>query len=637
MDIYSIFSLVGGLAFFLFGMNIMSSNLKKVAGGRLQSTLNRLTSNPIKSLALGAAITIAIQSSSALTVMLVGLVNSGIMELSQTVGVIMGSDIGTTLTSWILSLNGISSDNVFVSLLKPQNFAPIVALIGVILIMASKEQRRRDIGTILCGFSVLMFGMTLMSQTVAPLADMPQFRQLLLAFDNPIAGILIGTAFTGIIQSSAASIGVLQALALTGAINFGMAIPLIIGANIGTCVTAMLSAIGVSKKAKRVPLIHVGIKIIGAVAWMIVYLILRYVADLALFETRINSFEIAIFHTIFNLGTILLLFPASKLLVRAAERMIPLDGEAEEAARPAVLIDKRLLSTPAVAIGQCRSFTVEMARAARDAFVQSMDLISHYNKENSEAIIQMEDRLDYLEDQLNTFLLQISARNISDDDNNAISLMLHCITDFERISDHAANMTDIAKHIKKGKLAFSDAASSELETLDRAINEILDMMVVCFEQDDENLSQRIEPLEEVIDDLIAEIKNRHIDRLQTGECSGEMGVVLTDLLTNCERVSDHAANVAVSIIQTKNASFDTHTYIEELKAGQEPAFVSEYERYSGKYELADYEFRKKKDKKAKDKKEKKEKDKKGKEKKDKKSKEEKREEKREEKTEARTE
>ncbi|MBR0398947.1 MAG: Na/Pi cotransporter family protein [Eubacterium sp.] len=611
MDIYSIFSLCGGLAFFLFGMNVMSGNLKKVTGGQLQGTLQKLTSNPVKGLLFGAIITIAIQSSSALTVMLVGMVNSGIMEFSQTAGIIMGSDIGTTLTAWILSLNGIRSDNFFLSLLKPQNFAPIVALIGVILLMAGKTQRRRDLGSIFCGFAVLMYGMTLMSTTVAPLAEMPQFRKLLVAFDNPLAGLLIGTAFTAVIQSSAAAVGVVQALALTGTISLGMAVPLVIGANIGTCVTAMLSAIGVSTKAKRVPFLHTGIKVLGAVIWMILYFILRYPAGIAAFARPVSSFQVAVFHTVFNIGTILFLFPFSQQLVRATERMLP--AEAEETGRPRILLDRRLLLSPELAVRTCREKTIEMARLARESYTKSLEVVRNYSKETVKDIIETEEYLDYMEDALNNFMIQLSAGSLSERNNRQVSEMLHCINDFERISDHAANMTAIAKRIRKDKLEFSPSALQEIEVLDKALNEILDIMVVSFEQDDDHLALRIEPLEEQIDDLTREIKNRHIQRLQSGECSGEMGILLNDLLTNCSRVSDHCSNIGVCVIQTCNETSGTHGYMQEIKAGMYSGFVEDYERYQEKYQLAPFSPKKKK-KKDKDKK-KKDKDKKAKKKK----------------------
>ncbi len=599
MNIYNLFALCGGLAFFLFGMNVMSNYLEKMAGGRLESVLKKMTSSKWKSLVLGAVVTIAIQSSSALTVMLVGLVNSGIMEIEQTVCVIMGSDFGTTLTAWILSLSGIRSDNFFISMLKPENFSPIVALIGVFLIMGGKSQKKKDIGTILCGFAVLMYGMTIMSDAVSPLAEMPQFQKILVAFDNPIIGVLIGTAFTGIIQSSAASIGVLQALSLTGSISIGMAIPLVMGANIGTCVTAILSGIGVSRKAKRVPAIHIGIKIIGTVVWLVLYFVLRYLIRMPFFESTISSLGVAVFHSVFNVGTILFLLPFSGKLVVMAEKLVPL--REEDAQSPQVLLDERLLLSPGLAVRQCREKTREMASLARDSFHQAMALFEEYSKESAERISAMEERLDYLEDELDTFLIRLSSRELADDDNNAVSEMLHSINDFERIGDHAINMTKLAQEMHTKKLKFSAEAEAELVVLRNALEEILIMTVDSFARDDDTEADKVEPLEEVIDDLTKEIKNHHVDRLQAGICRPELGILLTDYLTNCERVSDHCSNVAVCIIQTRNSSFETHSYLNELKNGNEPEFVDEFESFREKYQLPAYVPPKKKKKKGVDK------------------------------------
>ena len=599
MNIYNLFALCGGLAFFLFGMNVMSNYLEKMAGGRLESILKKMTSSKWKSLVLGAVVTIAIQSSSALTVMLVGLVNSGIMEIEQTVCVIMGSDFGTTLTAWILSLSGIRSDNFFISMLKPENFSPIVALIGVFMIMGGKSQKKKDIGTILCGFAVLMYGMTIMSDAVSPLAEMPQFQKILVAFDNPIIGVLIGTAFTGIIQSSAASIGVLQALSLTGSISIGIAIPLVMGANIGTCVTAILSGIGVSRKAKRVPAIHIGIKIIGTVVWLVLYFVLRYLIRMPFFESTISSLGVAVFHSVFNVGTILFLLPFSGKLVVMAEKLVPL--REEDAQSPQVLLDERLLLSPGLAVRQCREKTREMASLARDSFHQALALFEEYSKESAERISAMEEQLDYLEDELDTFLIRLSSRELADDDNNAVSEMLHSINDFERIGDHAINMTKLAQEMHTKKLKFSAEAEAELVVLRNALEEILIMTVDSFARDDDTEADKVEPLEEVIDDLTKEIKNHHVDRLQAGICRPELGILLTDYLTNCERVSDHCSNVAVCIIQTRNSSFETHSYLNELKNGNEPEFVDEFESFREKYQLPAYVPPKKKKKKGVDK------------------------------------
>lgn len=608
MDIYAIFTLCGGLAFFLFGMNLMSGNLKKVAGGKMQGTLERLTSSPAKGLMLGAVITIAIQSSSALTVMLVGLVNSGLMQLAQTVPVIMGSNIGTTLTSWILSLNGIESDNFFISMLKPENFAPIIALVGVIMVLAAKSSKKRDFGTILCGFAILMYGMTMMSSAVGPIAQEPGFQKALVAFSNPFLALLVGVAFTGVIQSSAASIGVLQALALTGNISFGMAIPLVMGANIGTCVTALLSAIGVSRRAKRVSLIHVWLNIIGAAIFMTLYLVLRYIAGMPFFEEAISSFEIAVFHSIFNVGTVLILLPFTKALVRLIERMLPVLPEENKAGRPAELLDRRLLVTPSVAVSHAREKAVEMAQLAKEAFSDSIRVVMEYDEERVRKILDTEDYLDYLEDQLDTFLIRLSAQELTEEDSNAISEMLHAINDLERISDHAANMAAVATRMHEDKLSFSDKAAAEMAVLEGAVNRELDVMYHAFSEENREQALAAEPLREVIDKLVREMKNRHIDRLQTGECSGEMGVVLNDILTYCGRAADLSSNICVSVVQIQSSSLEVHSFMDRLRAGEEPEFVHEYEKFEEEYRLAPYTPLKVKKKKKKDKK--KEKDKK---------------------------
>ncbi len=609
MDIYAIFTLCGGLAFFLFGMNLMSGNLKKVAGGKMQGTLERFTSSRLKGFLLGAVITIAIQSSSALTVMLVGLVNSGLMQLGQTVPVIMGSNIGTTLTSWILSLNGIQSDNFLISMLKPENFAPVVALVGVIMVLASKSSKKRDLGTILCGFAILMYGMTMMSSAVEPIAKEPGFQKTLVAFSNPFVALLVGVVFTGVIQSSAASIGVLQALALTGNISFGMAIPLVMGANIGTCVTALLSAIGVSRKAKRVSLIHVWLNIIGAAIFMTLYLILRYAVGLPVFEEAISSFEIAVFHSIFNVGTVLILLPFTNALVRLIERMLPVLPEESTQGRPAELLDRRLLVTPSVAVSHAREKAVEMARCAKEAFSDSIRAVMEYDEERIRKIIETEDYLDYLEDQLDTFLIRLSAQDLTEEDSNAISELLHSINDFERISDHAANMADVASRIHEEKLAFSDTAVAEMAVLERAVDRELDVMYRAFSEEDREEASVAEPLNEVIDKLVKEIKNRHIDRLQTGECSGEMGVILNDILICCGRAADISASICVSLIQIQSSSLEVHSFVDRLRTGADPEFVNEYAQLEQEYCLAPYTPLHLKKKKKKDKKKDKDKDK----------------------------
>ena len=592
MNIYSILQLCGGLAFFLFGMHVMSGSLEKLAGGNLQKILKEVTSNPIKSLFFGAIVTIAIQSSSALTVMLVGLVNSGIMELAQTVGVIMGSNIGTTLTAWILSLSGIESDNLFISMLKPENFSPVIALIGVIMIMGSKKEKRKDVGIIMAGFAVLMYGMQLMSGAVSPLADMPEFTGLLTTFNNPFLGVLVGAVFTGVIQSSAASVGVLQALAMTGAISYSMAIPIIMGQNIGTCVTALLSSIGVNKNAKRVSIIHISFNLFGTAIGLVVYCIARYVVDLALFNDSITPVMIAVFHSIFNVATTIILLPFSNSLVKIAKKLVTTDN-----ADGQVVLDERLLLSPGLAVKECLEKTNEMAELARDSFKNALDLFDNYSDSKFDDIEVMEERLDYLEDQLDTFLIHLSGKDVSEGGNNEISKMLHAINDFERIGDHAINMAKLAKQIDGNSLEFSKNARKELTVLNNALREILTLTVEAFSKNDLTEAVKVEPLEQVIDDLTKEIRNHHIERLQKGKCDSRLGVFLTDYITNCERASDHCSNIAVCLIQTHNSSFETHDYLNELKAGQEPAFVGQFTMYQDKYHL-DEDYKKAKSKKS---------------------------------------
>ena len=570
MNIYSIFTLCGGLAFFLFGMHVMSGSLEKVAGGKLEDILKTLTSNPGKSLMLGAVITIAIQSSSALTVMLVGLVNSGIMNLSQTVGVIMGSNVGTTLTAWILGLNGLKTDNIFLSMLKPENFSPIIALIGVIMIMGAKSAKKRDVGTIMVGFAILMFGMELMSDAVAPLADMPEFTNILTAFKNPLLGVLIGTIFTGIIQSSAASVGVLQALSLTGSITYGMAIPIIMGQNIGTCVTALLSSIGVNKNAKKVSVIHISFNLIGTIIGLIVYFIAKDLIRFDGFDNAISSFAVAGFHSVFNIATTFILIPFSGLLVKLANLVIKETGKEEKT----VLLDERLLISPSIALGQCKIKTVYMAEQASKAFIDSISNFDKYDDDKKDKIKTVENELDDLEDELNAYLVRISGTDVSDVDGKKINGMLHSIVDIERISDYAMNMIILAENMHKMKINFSDAAKKEIEVINRAVSEILVNTINCYTEENIGLAATVEPLKSIIDKLILKMRDRHVARLRTGECSGELGVVLTDYINYCDRVAGHCSNIAINVIQSGNMIFSEHDYFKELTENEK----SEYEK-----------------------------------------------------------
>ena len=583
MNVFSLITLAGGLAFFLYGMHVMSTGLEKMAGGKLEGALKKMTSNPFKSLLLGAGITIAIQSSSAMTVMLVGLVNSGIMELGQTIGVIMGSNIGTTLTAWLLSMVGIESDNFFLTLLKPENFSLIFAFVGVTFIMMSKDDRKKDIGSIFVGFAVLMFGMRLMSDAVSPLADMPGFSKLLVAFENPILGVLVGAVFTGIIQSSAASIGILQALALTGSITYGMAIPIIMGQNIGTCVTALISSIGVNRNAKKVAVVHISFNLIGTIVCLIAFYAINAVVPLTFIDQQIGALGIAAVHSIFNITTTAILLPFSKQLERIANLVL---HDAPEAApeKTGAFLDERLLATPSVAISECNSISVKMAALARDTLLDSIAVMQNYTDTLAQTILKNEDMLDGYEDQLSTYLVRLSSKALSDEDTKKISKMLHAIGDFERLGDHAVNILRSAKELHDKGLKFSEEATMEVGVLTGAIGEILTTTTDAYAQNDIPLSTQVEPLEQVIDQLIAEIRDRHIRRLQRGSCTIEMGFILSDLLSNFGRVSDHCSNIAVAIIEVNRNSFDTHQYLNAVKYGNSQ-FNQVFGRFEKKYSL----------------------------------------------------
>ena len=579
MDIFSLFTLCGGLAFFLYGMTTMSKSLEKMAGGKLERLLKRMTSNPFKSLLLGAGITIAIQSSSAMTVMLVGLVNSGVMELGQTIGVIMGSNIGTTLTAWILSLAGIESESVFVNLLKPENFSPVIALVGIILIMGSKKQKRRDIGRIMVGFSILMYGMELMKNSVSPLADMPEFSSLLTAFNNPLLGVLVGAVFTGVIQSSAASVGILQALAMTGSITYGMAVPIIMGQNIGTCVTALISSIGVNRNAKRVSVIHISFNVIGTVVGLILFYGGNLLFHFPFMNAAVGAVGIAFCHTIFNVFTTALLLPFSRQLEKLARRAIKAEDKSEQFA----FLDPLLLRTPGVAISECVSMTNRMGAVAHENLLDAVRQLSDYQESRETLITENEDKLDIYEDRLGDYLVKISQHGVSMSDIRTVSRLLHAIGDFERIGDHALNLQESARELHEKDLHFSDAAREELEVLLTALNDIMALAFDSFAANDPVAARDVEPLEETIDQLIEEIRMRHIHRLQTGECTIQLGFVLSDLLTNFERVSDHCSNIAVCVIESQEDDLDPHAYISGLKTDQ--SFAAGLDRDMAKYRL----------------------------------------------------
>lgn len=586
MDIFSVITLFGGLAFFLYGMHLLSSSLEKMVGGKLERVLRSMTSNRFKSLLLGIVITIAIQSSSAMTVMLVGLVNSGIMELGQSVGVIMGSNIGTTVTAWILSLSGITSDNVFVQLLKPENFSPVIALIGIILIMFCKSSKKKDVGSVCIGFSLLMTGMTLMSDAVEPLADLPQFKDILMMLNNPIVAILVGALITALIQSSAASLGILQSLAMTGSISFSMALPVIMGQNIGTCITALLSSIGTSKNAKRVTAVHIYFNVLGAIICLSGFYIADSICHFAFTDQPISSFMIAVVHSAFNLITTVILLPFSRYLEKLAVLTVR-DKRVKPAKQDphSVLLDERLLLSPSFAIAECRNATGKMAELSRDTLLDAIGLLSHFDEEIAGRIEKNEDIVDQYEDKLGSYLVKLSSKNLSSADSNDVSQLLHTIGDFERISDHAVNLLRVAREIHDKGLQFSEKAQQELEIFTNAIIEILSITTDAFLENNLQLAYEVEPLEQVIDSLKVELKNRHIRRLQEGKCTIELGFVLSDILNNYERISDHCSNIAVCMIQIKDSSMDTHDYLNEIKSSGEPRYTGYYKRFAKKYTL----------------------------------------------------
>lgn len=587
MDIFSIFTLLGGLAFFLYGMHVLSTGLEKMVGGKLEHVLQKMTSNPFKALLLGMGITVAIQSSSALAVMLVGLVNSGIMQFGQTVGVILGSNIGTTLTAWIFSLSGISSDSFLLRMLKPESFSPLIALVGILLLMAGKSGKKKDVGTVMLGFSILMSGMTLMSDAASPLADMPEFTSILTMFENPLLGLLIGTVFTGIIQSSAASIGILQVLASTGSISYGVAIPIIMGQNIGTCVTAMISSVSANRNAKRVAVLQVMTKLLGTAFVMLVYLLLSLFLDFGFMSLSIDAVGIAVVHSAFNIVTTALLFPFMDKLRSLTYFLVP-DKKTEKNTAEIEnyeLLDDRLLRSPSFAIAQCSNLTSEMARLVCDTLQTSMKQLDSYSKEMAEVVNENENLIDLYEDKLGTFLVKLSARSLSKEDSHEISRLLHAIGDFERIGDHAVNILHTAAEISEKGLAFSKEARQELTVIRSAVTEILETCTRSFVENDAKLATHVEPLEEVIDGLESSIRSRHIERLQQGECTIELGFILADLLNDYERIADHCSNIAVCVIRIRENAMDQHVYLADVKDGNSPEFTAMFDEFKTKYEL----------------------------------------------------
>ena len=589
MNIFGFLSLLGGLALFLYGMNVMGGGLEKVSGGKLERILEKLTSNPLKAVLLGAGVTAVIQSSSATTVMLVGFVNSGIMKLSQAIGIIMGANIGTTATSWLLSLTGIESNNFFISMLKPTSFSPILAVIGIILIMSNKSDRKKDVGEILIGFAILMFGMDAMSSAVKPLADVPEFTGILTKFSNPLLGVLVGAVLTAIIQSSSASVGILQALSVTGAFTYGSVIPIIMGQNIGTCVTAMISAVGGNRGAKRTAFVHLYFNIIGSVVFLILYSVLNAVFQFSFTNETVGVAGIAAIHSIFNIFATIVLLPFTKGLEKLAYLTIPVDesemeksGEDEELK----ILDSRFLATPNFAIEQCVTVTKQMAELTRDTFISAKSLFSEYSQEVAEKVEKQETLIDKFDDKLGAYLTQINSQNLAYRESQMVSTLMHSINDFERIADHAVNLMEIARKMKKKEIEFSQKAQDEMEVFGKAVEDILNRSVQAFVESDRKLAQSVEPLEEVIDSLNKEVKKRHIKRLRKGKCTIDLGLVLADVAANYERVADHCSNLAVYMIQMEDNSIEAHEYVNTLTEESREQFEQMQEAYQEKYQLS---------------------------------------------------
>lgn len=577
-----VITLLGGLAIFLYGMSVMSQGLEKMAGSKLESILRSMTSNKVKALLLGLGVTAVIQSSSAVTVMLVGLVNSGIMQLTQTVGVIMGTNIGTTVTAWILSLIGIESENFFVNLLKPATFSPIIALIGVLLIMVAKSNRKKDIGTVMIGFALLMYGMEFMSDAMEPLKDMPEFTSIMTAFNNPLFGLAMGLIVTAIIQSSSASVGILQALSLTSGLSYMMVIPIIMGQNIGTCVTSVISAIGVNKNAKRVAVVHITFNIIGTAIFMTVYCILNYFVGLAIFNRTAGPVDIAVIHSLFNIATTIILLPFNNQLVAISKKFVKDEPEKEESK---TFLDSRLLLTPSVAVQEAMKKMREMVVIAFQAYRNAIILSDGYSDNLYAKIREDEQRLDRYEDLLGSFNVELSKSELSDRDSAHVSMMLQTITNAERIGDHALNIAESVTELHEKHLEFQGKAKAELRTLTNAMEEIVTLTKSAVIYDNLDDAVKVEPLEEVIDDLVQTIRVNHIARLKQGESTIEMGFILQDVLGDIERVSDHCSNIAVSALELERNNLFMHAYTHSLKAKEDPVFKQNYEEYSGKYSI----------------------------------------------------
>ena len=579
MDLFMVLQLLCGLALFLFGMNSMGDGLESLSGGKLEKTLEKMTNSTMKGFILGAAVTAVIQSSSATTVMVVGFVNSGIMKLRQAIGIIMGANVGTTITSWILSLSGIEGDSLVMQLLKPSSFSAVFAFVGIILLMFCNSEKKKHLGTIFLGFGILMVGMDQMSAAVEPLSDDPTFTGFLTLFNNPVFGILAGALLTAVIQSSSASVGILQALSKTGAISYSMAIPIVMGQNIGTCVTALISCIGAKKNAKRAAFVHLYFNIIGTLVICALFYGSNLFINYGFLDDIVGPENIAVIHTAFNLLATAILLPFNKYLEKLA--CLTIKDKEEDSDVP--FLDERFLNTPSVATERAKSLAEKMARLSEGTLLGALELVDHYDEKVAETIHENEDMIDSYEDVISTYLVKLSSKQLSADDSKTIQLILHTIGDFERISDHSVNLLESAEEMHQKEIHFSKDAQEELQVLEDAVQDTLSRTTDAFRKGDLHLASKVEPLEAVVNELVRAIKARHVARLQAGSCSIEYGFVLDDLLTNYERVCDHCSNVAVAQIEVAQDSFDTHAYLNDLRHGNDTKESEEFHRRLGRY------------------------------------------------------
>ena len=588
MDFFDLLTMIGGLALFLYGMHLLSEGLEKLSGGRLERVLENLTNNRIKAVLLGAGVTAVIQSSSATTVMVVGFVNSGIMKLSQAIGIIMGANVGTTITSWLLSLTGIESDNFLLQLVKPTSFSPILAVIGVVFILFVKNGRKRDLGSILVGFAILMTGMDTMSSAMKPLSQVPWFTGLFTMFTNPILGLLVGALITAVIQSSSASVGILQALCATGSINYAAAVPIILGQNIGTCATAMMSGVGASKNARRASIVHLLFNVIGTAIFLIVFYVLHAFIDFSFMEEAADSAGIALVHTGFNVSATLILLPFADILEKLSLILIKPDEEEERQAQENELfakMDERFLSTPSFALEQAYSYAIKMAELTEEALNLAADNLFAYDKQIAKEVERIENLVDRYDDEISSYLVKLSSRNLSEPDSRKLTMLLHSVGDLERVSDHAINLVDCAKEMDKKEQHFSEKATEELQVFSQAVRDIVSASVTVLKTEDEEAAKAIEPFEEAIDILQKEMKKRHMKRLKKGKCTPELGFILSDITNNYERIADHCSNLAINMMQLYKDDTHAHEYVEQLEKEAGSAFDKMCQECLRRYEL----------------------------------------------------